>query len=86
MGLEEVGLGICSVQSGVGTLFWVQQFKIIVSKRNCRGKQRDPMVVDTQRTVRIIRCQYDHCSRSNPMLGLSEAVNLHQLLGEVTNF
>lgn len=64
MGLEIVGLGICSVQFGAGTLFWVQQFKIIVSKRNRRGKQRDPKIVDPQRTVRIIRCQYDRCSRS----------------------
>ena len=78
MGLEVVGLRICSVQSGVGTLFWVQQFKIIVSRRNRREKQRDPRIVDAQRTVRIISCQYDRCSRSNPMLGLREAVNLHQ--------
>ena len=65
MGLEVVGFGISSVQSGVGTLFWVQRFKIIISKRNRKEKQRDPRIVDAQRIVRIIRCRYDRCSWSN---------------------
>jgi len=57
MGLEVVGLRICSVQYGVGTMFWVQQLKIIASKWNHREKQRDPRILDAQRTVTIIRCQ-----------------------------
>lgn len=65
MGLEVVGLRMCSVQFGVGTWFWIQQSKIIVSKRNRREKQRDPRIVDSRKTVKIVRFQYDRCSRSN---------------------
>jgi hypothetical protein len=45
--------------------FWVQQVKHHFTRRNRRENQSNTRLVNTQKTIRIIRSQYDRCSGLN---------------------